>query len=153
MFPSLTDNFPIQFVVCQEWETMWDHGCHAVCYVSHTVCQSECQTQCASQYVTHSVSFSVSVSTLIDIDWECSHTMLQSNFRVFVQCGHHIATLGSNLGISTLLEILQSCKLDHKVAWFCTWLPPNHRAISPPPYQKFSARFHLNTTARMTLEQ
>ena len=27
-----------------------------------------------------------------------------------------IATLGSNLGISTLLEILQSCKLDHKVA-------------------------------------
>ena len=28
----------------------------------------------------------------------------------------NFATLGSNLGISTLLEILQSCKLDHKVA-------------------------------------
>ena len=100
MFPSLTDNFPLQFVVCQVWETMWDHGCHAVCYVSHTVCQSECQTQCASQYVTHSVSFSVSVSTLIDKDWECSHTMLQSNFRVSVQCGHNIFRLLSNSCLS-----------------------------------------------------
>ena len=32
----------------------------------------------------------------------------------------------SNLGISALLEILQSCKLDHKLAWFCTGdQPPN----------------------------
>ena len=35
-----------------------------------------------------------------------------------------IATLGPNLGILTLLEILQPCKLDHKVAWFSTWLQP-----------------------------
>ena len=38
----------------------------------------------------------------------------------------NIATLRSNLGISTLLEILQSCKLDHKLILFSTWLPPTH---------------------------
>ena len=36
---------------------------------------------------------------------------------------YFFATLGSNLGISTLLEILQSCKLDQEVAWFSTCLP------------------------------
>ena len=36
------------------------------------------------------------------------------------------ATLGSNLGISTLLEILQSCKLDDKVALFSDWYTPTH---------------------------
>ena len=32
----------------------------------------------------------------------------------------------SNLGISALLEILQSCKLDHEVALFSDWYPPTH---------------------------
>ena len=48
-----------------------------------------------------------------------------------------IATLGSNLGISTWLEILQSCKLDHKVALFSTWLPPTtHQPTHQPLGQK-----------------
>ena len=44
------------------------------------------------------------------------------------------ATLGSNLGISTLLEILQACKLDHNVAVKCTWArPPSPHPPQPPP--------------------
>ena len=42
----------------------------------------------------------------------------------------NIATLRSNLGISTLLEILQTCKLDHKVAWFD--LVTTHPTTQPP---------------------
>ena len=37
-----------------------------------------------------------------------------SPLKLYILC--YIATLGSNLGISTLLEILQTCKLGHKVA-------------------------------------
>ena len=38
----------------------------------------------------------------------------------------------SNLGISALLEILQTCKLDHNVAVKCTWdhPPPTHPPLS-----------------------
>ena len=39
---------------------------------------------------------------------------------------YFFATLGSNLEISTLLEILQSCKLDQEVALFSDWYPPTH---------------------------
>ena len=47
----------------------------------------------------------------------------------------------SNLGISALLEILQSCKLDHEVSWFCTGdqpatHPPNH------PRPSWKSNFH-----------
>ena len=43
------------------------------------------------------------------------------------------ATLGSNLRISALLEILQSCKLDHEVALFSYWLPPTHPPTTHHP--------------------
>ena len=46
----------------------------------------------------------------------------------------------SNLGISALLEILQSCKLDHEVAWFCTGDRP---ATHPPtPRPRWKSNFH-----------
>ena len=42
----------------------------------------------------------------------------------------------SNLGISALLEILQSCKLDHEVAWFCNGdQPPTHPPTHPPSWK------------------
>ena len=39
----------------------------------------------------------------------------------------------SNLGISALLEILQSCKLDHEVALFSDWYPPARPPTHPTP--------------------
>ena len=39
----------------------------------------------------------------------------------------------SNLGISALLEILQSCKLDHEVALFSDWYPLAVRVGGHPP--------------------
>ena len=39
---------------------------------------------------------------------------------------------GSNLGLSTILAILQACKLDHKVAIKCTRNRPTHRLRNQP---------------------
>ena len=51
---------------------------------------------------------------------------VKDDSRVFVGSVKGVATLGFNFGISTLLEILQSCKLDHEVALFSDWYPPTH---------------------------
>ena len=52
-----------------------------------------------------------------------------------------------NLGISAVLEILQTCKLDHKVAWLSTWLPPthppNHPPTQPPNHQPLGQKSYL----------
>ena len=40
--------------------------------------------------------------------------------------GYDFCHTRSNLGISALLEILQTCKLDHEVALFSDWVPPTH---------------------------
>ena len=57
--------------------------------------------------------------------------LLMLQMRQYTKSKNHFCHTRSNLGISALLEILQSCKLDHKVAWLCNRNHP--RTLHPPP--------------------